>query len=489
MTRRRPAQPMKLDALPWLLVLTLTTLVVLVAGVGTASPARAQTEPYGLGDELHPPTQYETNEAQGVFPAGQYDIGCHNDGFLGDISCATLGTATNLVFSAGKHMVGVSVWLLEAAVGFTVEAALTDAATSIADLLDRRVLGPIGLTHLGLVVSALYMGWQFARGRFGFGAGEFALSLIVLAVLIHVSTGIGFGRTVTGAVEATSGLASEVVSLAADTESADVAGRVGTALVAGFVRDPYDTIAWGRPLTGTGCEPARNQILVTGPHGNDDTPRQMMTDAGCAAEAEFNAEASADRLVGALLHMVATVLALILLVVTAFTLVVAKGLSLLLVALLPIALHAGVFPGAGRSLLWHWVSALVRALALILAMGVFLALMVAGLTSLLGLSRGLWERFLLVVFFMAVMWVGRKQLVDISARFADSTLHRLDAAHLGGGHGAAWVRPYQAGGLTGLGVTRTIRESNADYPPVPTRSPAAEAGQLAAAVRWARRAG
>jgi hypothetical protein len=90
---------------------------------------------------------------------------------------------------------------------------------------------------------------------------------------------------------------------------------------------------------------------------------------------------------------------------------------------------------------------------------------------------------------MAVMWVGRKQLVDISARFADSTLHRLDAARLGGGHGAAWVRPYQAGGLTGLGVTRTIRESNAEYPPVPTRSPAAEAGQLAAAVRWARRAG
>jgi hypothetical protein len=480
-----------LDGISWLVAVALVSLVLLATGVTVASPALAQTEPDGLGDELYPPTRYETSEAQGVFPVGHYDIGCHNGGFFGDISCATLGTTTNLVFSAGKHMVGMSVWLLEAAVGFTVEAALTDAATAIADLLDQRVLGPIGVAHLGLVVSALYMGWQFARGRVGVGAGEFALSLIVLAVLIHVTTGVGFGRTVTGAVEATSGLAVEVVSLAADTESAGITGRVGNALVAGFVRDPYDTIAWGRPLTGTACEEARNQILAGGPHGNDDTSRQTMTDAGCTAEAEFNAQASADRLVGALLHMVATILALVLLVVTAFTLVVAKGLSLLLVALLPIALHAGVFPGAGRSLLWHWVSALVRVLALILAMGVFLALLVAGLTGLLGLSQGLWERFLLVLFFMAVMWVGRKQLVDISGRFADSTFHRLDAAGLGGGHGAAWVRPYQAGGLTGLGVTRTIRESNGDYPTMPTRRPSGitQTGQLAAAVRWGRRTG
>jgi hypothetical protein len=122
-------------------------------------------------------------------------------------------------------------------------------------------------------------------------------------------------------------------------------------------------------------------------------------------------------------------------------------------------------------------------------MGVFLALLVAGLTGLLGLSQGLWERFLLVLFFMAVMWVGRKQLVDISGRFADSTFHRLDAAGLGGGHGAAWVRPYQAGGLTGLGVTRSIRESNGDYPTMPTRSPSGitQTGQLAPAVRWGRR--
>lgn len=490
MTRRTSIAPARLDGLSWLAI-GLTVLVVLITWIATAAPAMAQTESDGLGDELHPPTRYETSESQGVFPAGRYDIGCHNGGFFGDISCATLGTATNLVFSAGKHMVGLSVWLLEAAVGFTVEESLSDAATAIADILDARVLGPIGLAQLGLVVSALYMGWQFARGRVGFGAGEFALSLVVLAVLIHVSSGVGFGRTVTGAVEATSGLASEVVSLAADTESSDVAGRVGTALVAGFVRDPYDTIAWGRPLTGTACEGARNQVLAAGPHGNDDNPRQAMTDAGCTAEAVFNARASADRLVGALLHMLATIAALVLLVVTAFTLVVAKGLSLLLVALLPIALHAGVFPGAGRSLLWHWVSALVRVIALILAMGVFLALLVAGLTGLLALSQGLWERFLLVVFFMAVMWVGRRQLVDTSGRFADSTLHRLDAARLGGGHGAAWVRPYQAGGLTGLGVTRTIRESNSDYPTIPSRASTgmSQAGQLASVVRWARRTG
>lgn len=74
-------------------------------------------------------------------------------------------------------MVAVSVWLVDAAVGFTVEESLADAATAIADLLDKRILGPINLTHLGLVVSVLYMGWQFLQGRIGAGAGEFALSL------------------------------------------------------------------------------------------------------------------------------------------------------------------------------------------------------------------------------------------------------------------------------------------------------------------------
>lgn len=472
----------------WLAVLTLTTLLLL-AGIAAAPAATAQIEPDSeLGEQLDPPAGYETSEDLGVFPAGNYDIGCDNGGFLGDISCATVGTATNLLFSIGKLTVAVSVWLLDAAVGFTMEEALSDAATSIADLLDSRILGPINLAHLGLVVSALYMGWQFLRGRVGFGAGEFALSLVVLAVLIHISS-VGFGMTVTGTLETTSGLATEVVSLAADTESVGVSDRVGAALVAGFVRDPYDTINWGRTLTGTACEGARNQVLASGPHGNDPSPRQTMTDGGCVAEAEFNGQATTARLVGALLYLVITLAALVLLVVTAFTLVVAKGLSLLLVALLPIALYAGIFPGAGRSLLWHWLSALIRVLALILAMGVFLALLVAGLTGLLGLDRGLWERFLLAIFFMAVMWVGRRQLLDISGRFADSTLQRLEGARIGGGHGAAWIRPYQAGGLTGLGVTRTIRESNADYPPLPARVSRSEhaATATAAAVKWAKR--
>ena len=48
--------------------------------------------------------------------------------------------------------------------------------------------------------------------------------------------------------------------------------------------------------------------------------------------------------------------------------------------------------------------------------------------GLLGLSQGLWERFLLVVFFMAVMWVGRKQLVDIQRGRAEDPfgwVHRV----------------------------------------------------------------
>ncbi|MEX2652074.1 MAG: hypothetical protein WD473_06475 [Acidimicrobiia bacterium] len=460
-----------LDGWVWIIMWLLAVLVI--GEVVWASPASAQTgEPQPpaseLGDELFPPTDYPTDDSQGIVGIGRYDIGCANDGLVGDVACLTVGTATNLIFSIAKLAVAVAIWLLEAATGFVIEGALTDAATAVADLLDTRVLGPMRLSHLGLVFSALYMGWQFLRGRLGAGAGEFALTLIVYAALVAISTGSGFGGAVTGAMQTAGGISSEIVTLAADTDSSgDVSDRVGGALIAGFVRDPYDTINWGQPLQIGSCADARNQALASGPHGFDDAPRRLMETAGCDTQAAFNAEASVSRLVGALLYLVVAAAALALFVITAFTLVVAKGLALFLIALLPIALYAGLFPGAGRSLLWHWMAALVRVLALVIVMGVFLALLVAGLNGLLGVTGGMWTRFLLVIFFMAVMAVGRRQLLDISARMADSTLHRLEGAHIGGAHGATWIRPYQAGGLTGLGVTHTFRESSADLPRIP----------------------
>ncbi len=491
-TVQRGGSSLVLDGWAWIVILLLAILsLTAVTVVVWASPAYAQTEPtpgVGLGDELYPPTDYPTDNSQGIVGIGRYDIGCANDGFVGDVACVTIGTATDLVFSIAKMAVAVAIWLLEAATGFVIEGALTDAATAVADLLDGRVLGPMRLSHLGLVVSALYMGWQFLRGRVSAGAGEFALTLIVFAVLVHITTGPGFGGAVTGAMRTAGGISTEIVSLAADTDrGADISDQLGTALIAGFVRDPYDTINWGQPLQTGPCAEARNQALVSGPHGFDNTPRQLMAAAGCDAQAEFNAQASVGRLVGALLYLVVAAAALALFVITAFTLVVAKGLALFLIALLPIALYAGLFPGAGRSLLWHWVAALIRVVALVVVMGVFLALLVTGLNGLLSVAGGMWTRFLLVIFFMAVMTVGRRQLLDISQRFADSTLRRLEGGQIGGSHGAAWIRPYQAGGISGLGVTHTIRETTADLPTLPAKIPQPVAGLAAAAWQQTRR--
>ena len=473
-TVQRSRRSVALDGWVWIVVWALVILAV--TAVVWAPPAHAQTgEPTSgaeLGEELYPPTDYPTDDSQGIVGIGRYDIGCANDGFIGDIGCVTIGTATDLVFSIAKMLVAVAIWLLEAATGFVIEGALTDAATAVADLLDGRVLGPMRLSHLGLVVSALYMGWQFLRGRVGAGAGEFTLTVIVLAVLVHVTTGPGFGGAVTGAMQTAGGISAEIVSLAADTDrGANVSDGVSGALMAGFVRDPYDTINWGQTLQTGPCADARNQALISGPHGFDDTPRQLMEAAGCNAQAGFNADATVGRLVGALLYLVVAAAALALFVVTAFTLVVAKGLALFLIALLPIALYAGLFPGAGRSLLWHWAAALVRVVALVIVMGVFLALLVTGLNGLLGVAGGMWTRFLLVIFFMAVMAVGRRQLLDIASRFADSTLQRLEGGQIGGSHGAAWIRPYQAGGLSGLGVTHTVRETTTDLPALPRKKP------------------
>jgi len=489
-TVQRPRRSVALHGWVWIVVWLLA--ITAITAVIWAPPAHAQTGDNSpgapLGAELYPPTDYPTDDSQGIVGIGRYDIGCANDGFIGDIGCVTIGTATDLVFSIAKMLVAVAIWLLEAATGFVIEGALTDAATAVADLLDGRVLGPMRLSHLGLVVSALYMGYQFLRGRVGAGAGEFALTLIVFAMLVHVTTGAGFGGAVTGAMQTAGGISAEIVSLAADTDrGANVSDGVSGALIAGFVRDPYDTINWGQPLQAGPCAAARNQALTSGPHGFDDTPRQLMQAAGCDAQAGFNAAATVGRLVGALLYLVVAAAALALFVVTAFTLVVAKGLALFLIALLPIALYAGLFPGAGRSLLWHWVAALIRVVALVIVMGVFLALLVTGLNGLLGVAGGMWTRFLLVIFFMAVMTVGRRQLLDISQRFADSTLQRLEGGQIGGSHGATWIRPYQTGGLTGLGVTHTVRETTTELPALPRKKPQPVPTLTAAAWQQAQR--
>jgi len=487
--RGRP-RSITLDGWVWPIIWLLA--VIVAVELFAAAPAEAQVDdpapPTELGEQLYPPTDYPTSQSDGVVEIGRYDIGCANDGFVGDIGCVTVGTATNLVFSIGKILVAVAIWLLEAATGFVIEGALTGAAATVGNLLDARILGPMRLSHLGLVVSALYMGWQFLKGRFGSGAGEFALTLIVYAVLVAVSTGSGFGGAVTGAIQTADGISAEIVSLSADTNpNSRVSDQVSTALMIGFVRDPYDTINWGQPLQHTSCADARSQALASGPHGFDDTPRQLMQAAGCDAQAAFNNDATVSRLVGALLYLVVAVAALALFVLTAFTLIVAKGLALFLTALLPIALYAGLFPGAGRSLLWHWVAALTRVVALVIVMGIFLALLVTGLNGLLAVAGGMWTRFLLVIFFMAVMTVGRRQLLDISQRFADSTLQRLEGNRIGGGHGATWMRPYQSGGLTGLGVTHTVREAAAEVPNLPRRKHQPTPAVTAAAWQQARR--
>ena len=119
LVNQRRTRRLVMDRRAWIVVWLLALLVV--TGVGIASPASAQTDDPApgteLGEDLYPPTVYPTDEDRGIVGIGRYDIGCANEGFVGDVGCLTIGTATNLVFSLGKLMVAVAIWLLEAATG------------------------------------------------------------------------------------------------------------------------------------------------------------------------------------------------------------------------------------------------------------------------------------------------------------------------------------------------------------------------------------
>ena len=140
--QRRTRRPV-MDGRAWIVVWLLALFAFV--GVVAAAPGYAQTDDPApgteLGEDLYPPASYPTDEDRGIVGIGRYDIGCANDGFVGDVGCLTIGTATNLVFSLGKLMVALAIWLLEAATGFVIEAALTDAATAIARPVGRPGAG------------------------------------------------------------------------------------------------------------------------------------------------------------------------------------------------------------------------------------------------------------------------------------------------------------------------------------------------------------
>lgn len=408
----------------------------------------------GLLEELAP-------GRHGAHPSANYDIGYDPGGWT-DLPAKTWGLATDAVFAVNRWLVGVGLWLVGWAYTFDGTAWLGGVAGHLAGLYEQGLVGPLRLRHLALFCAVVYSGWQVLRGRLPRGLAELGLSLVVAAAGgVALSDPAGL---LDGGLDVTSRLSGAVLELAVgDTDPGQGAagGAAGTlapltaALHTAFIADPWLLLSFGRMPDGA-CAVAAEQVVATGPHGGAERPRELLRAAGCHDEADFNAEASSERLAAAVFSLAAAAVTVLLLALVAATVVAAQLVGVLLVAVTPFALVGGILPGGGRQLLWRWLATGLRAAVAVVGMSLLLSVLLVGVAGLLEASAGrpLVERFALLALLAVVILVARRRLLAAGQTAAATWGHRRETAAVGGTHGGGWMAPPAVSGATGFALAQ-----------------------------------
>lgn len=448
-----------------------TVAVAVALGVAVATAPAALARPAGESQQIVP------DEHTGDYPTSRYEI-WYDDGGRFSVGAKTTGWVTEFLFASVRQLVGLATWLITWAYSFGFAEGLAGPAGHLAETYERGIVGRLELRHLALFCAVVYAGWQVLRNRFARGVGELAVSLVVLvvggALLAHPTDSFRH------AVGFAAGLSGAVLHLAAGSDDADAVpapdraagysvdtaalGPLTAQLRGAFVAQPHDILNWGEVLAGR-CADQRDEVLASGPHGTDDTPREVMREGGsqCEAYAEFNERPTMERLMGAGLTLLAALLVLVVMMLVAITVVVAQLVGVVLVAVMPFAVSLGVMPGGGRQMMWRWAAAALRCVLAVVAMAALLAFMLVTAAALLGnAEQTLLERFGLLVVLAAALILVRKRMLAGTEALARNLDRRLEGAKVGGTHGGGWMRPAAVGGLSGFGVARLTREGEGD---------------------------
>jgi hypothetical protein len=416
------------------------------------------------------------DDCWGRFPSSHYDIGC-DEGAWNHISRKVYCAFTDLAYQGARTSTAVGLWLVGWSYGFDVYDRLGGHAIAIADTYERHLIGPLGLGHFVWFLAIAWAAATGLRGRVTAAAGELGVSFVVAVLAgVFLANPAGYLHglfdtmgSISGALFATaSGQPPPEDGRDADVVLAPLRAEIHGA----FVEAPYDYLNWGGPLTGT-CAAVRDRILADGPHGTDGRPRDTMTAAGCAAQAEFNHDPNGSRLFGAVLTLVAAGIMVVLVALVAVTVVVAQMVAIVLFSLAPFALLAGVLPAGGRTLAWAWLGALGRVLLAVVGMSFVLSLLLLTVQALLAATTdvGLVERFALLNVVIATMFIARKRILAGGHHIASHLAQRLATRRPGAAPVPAWMAAPAVAGVSGFALGASL---GADRP---TRS-----GRLAGTV-------
>ena len=419
------------------------------------------------------------------YPLSAYTIDYDEGGFTA-VSRKAVGTMTELTFSTVRWVVGVGVWLVQWAFSFGFADRLAAPMAAVAGRYQSAFVVP--LLGTALLISAAYGAVQIFRGRVGRGVGEFALSLLLVAVFATwllsdpraflnaafritaelagsvATVGLGpAGSPAGGPVGGTVGCGAPAGSYAIPRLDAAVAPLTGQ-IEQAFVRQPYELLEWGTPVPAP-CRGAADAVLAASPGGDRDQIVTAMDTPGCASLYRFNRDPSSERLAVAILVLAASAILMASLGAVAGSVVMAQVVAVALIGLMPFAALAAALPGSGRSVMWHWGTALARALATIVVMAGFLTFLLLAGDALLqsGQSQSLLVRMAMLNMVALLGFSLRRRLLRAGHRATERVGRRLG----------------QAPPAIPVG---TIRQANPTRPAMAARAGPAPAGAPALAV-------
>ncbi len=358
-------------------------------------------------------------------PISHYQIGADVTGWLGvpDPLDAFVASQTNWAFTTSTFLVILATNALDWAFEFPLAQDLVGDAGVLAQNYTIDFFG-FGLATsvygLALSVTMVVAGFKaVTKGMIAAGS-EVLMAFAAYVVLIVLTLTSGFGTAGLTISRISTDLAANIASFAAGQEQQqDCAVRLGSepepvplagaeaatdakapagttgdggvssacsfgfAMQRSLVELPYQNLQWGQVLDGVAgkerCAAINLELLVEGPWGNDDEPRDRMRSATeCEENADFNHQATYIRLGIASANTVAAAMVTVLVLVVAAMLLWQQIKLLFLTVTMPHALVFAILPGRSRRLAWQWaehlVGVVIRTVILSLGLVVWLSL-------------------------------------------------------------------------------------------------------------------
>ena len=421
-------------------------------------------------------------ECWGSFPTENYDIN-YDGGDWKAFDRKIYGWLTDFAFGIGKSATQVSLWSVGWAYRYEIDR-FTGFSQRISDnfrfnlteaVFGKNCLGRRGGDHgapgcgdtsfrlidICWLVLFGFVAINVLRGRASLAFGEVLVSVVLMVlatVLVH--NYVTYMQSTWDFMDAATVdllvVGSGEKPGASDVTKDQVLRETQSRLHQAFVEDPYDYINWSHILAGD-CAEARDQALLSGPHGSSGPPRELMEAAGCTDEKNYNHKPTNTRLLAAIISAVASVMAAVFLITVGLTVVLAKFVTLMLFTLLPFAVLVVVLPGGGRRLFWMWAASVGQAVGAVVGMGFLLALMLQALKELFAITEdvSMVERFVLMLLLVALLMGARRRLLASGQAVATRWADNLSNVRLGGG-GAAWQGATGGQGVAYGGVDRLV---------------------------------